>query len=196
VDSIIGSSDNEKRAVFARKLAHIAKWHARAIYGQTGTGRHLNHYSHMLSVEVGALVKRMTKENDVQEKRRAADLCGRGMVNFRKLFSHGVIEFRAFAGTLNWSKLQHHLGTVLGLCRRAHEVQCLGAFEKNKLQASRTQSAVQALEFLWNYLGWNGRNRPVALGLFGELHENAEMHKSKAMEMCRKFDSAFPEAAL
>jgi hypothetical protein len=38
---------------FARKLAHIARWHAMSLYGQTGTGRHLNHYSHTLGEDVG-----------------------------------------------------------------------------------------------------------------------------------------------
>jgi len=59
VDSVIDSSDVEKRGDFARKLAHIAKWHARAIYGQTGTGRHLNHYSAQFSDCVGDLAKQI-----------------------------------------------------------------------------------------------------------------------------------------
>ena len=39
-----------------------------------------------------------------------------------------------FAGTLNRLKLMHHLATVVGLCRRAAEIECLGAFAKNKAQ--------------------------------------------------------------
>ena len=66
------------------------------------------------------------------------------MVNFQKLFSHGVIEFRVFAGTLNRHKLLHHLATVLGLCRRAAEVQCLGGFTRNKAQEKRSASAAVA----------------------------------------------------
>ena len=69
------------------------------------------------------------------------------MVNFQKIFRHGptgyagAIEFRVFAGTVSLNKILHHLATVLGLCRRASEVQCLGAFKKNKLQTKRTASA-------------------------------------------------------
>ena len=75
-----------------------------------------------------------------------------------------------FAGTTSLVKVLHHLATVLGLCRRAAQVQCLGAFRKNKLQAKRTQTAESAVQFLWDYLGWTGGARPCALGLFGRLH--------------------------
>jgi hypothetical protein len=196
VDSVIGSSDTQARADFARKLAHVAQWHARAIYGQTGTGRHLNHYSHTFAADVATLVKRMQEAPDVRRKTHAADSCGRGMVNFRKLFSHGLVEFRAFAGTVNLAKVQHHVGTALGLCRRAHEVQCLGGFSKNKLQQSRTRSAAESVQFLWDYLGWTGRSRPVALGLFGRLHDDFANHSREALRLCRLFDERYADANL
>jgi hypothetical protein len=44
VKSIIGTDDPQAMSEFARKLAHIARWHAMSLYGQTGAGRHLNHY--------------------------------------------------------------------------------------------------------------------------------------------------------
>ena len=86
VDSVVGASDAQARADFARKLAHIAQWHARAIYGQTGTGRHLNHFSHTFAADVAKLVKRMQADGDLRKKEAAAVACGRGMVNFRKVF--------------------------------------------------------------------------------------------------------------
>jgi hypothetical protein len=182
---------------FARKLTHIAKWHARAIYGQTGTGRHLNiSYSAPLRDEVASLAKQMLKESDRYRKHEAALQCGRGMLNLRKLVDDGLVEFRAFAGTTNLQKIEHHLATVLGLCRRASQVQCLGAFKKNKLQEARTRTAVDALKFLWDYLGWTGRSRPVALGLFGRLHEDFKDYRNEAMRLCAKFDDRYPEALL
>ena len=196
VDSVIGSSDVQARADFARKLAHIAQWHARAIYGQTGTGRHLNHYSHTFAADVATLVKQMQQAPDIRRKEAAAVACGRGMVNFRKLMSHGLVEFRAFAGTVSLAKVQHHVGTALGLCRRAHEVQCLGGFNKNKLQQARTRSAVESVKFLWDYLGWTGSKRPVALGLVGPLHAEFATYRRIADRMCRRFDSRFPYANL
>ena len=196
VKSIIGSDDPQAMSEFARKLAHIARWHAMSLYGQTGTGRHLNRYSHTLGDDVGSLVRQMERNLDPTQKADAAHRCGRGMINFKKLFSHGVIEFRVFAGTLNHHKLMHHLATVLGLCRRAAEVECLGAFAKNKAQAKRTATAKDALRFLWDYLGWTGSKRPVALGLVGPLHSEFKHHSKIAERMCRRFDSRFPYANL
>lgn len=58
VDSIIGSSDVQARVEYGRKITHVARWHARAIYGQTGTGRHLIHFSHPLrGKKAGATAK-------------------------------------------------------------------------------------------------------------------------------------------
>lgn len=196
VASIIGTNDPQALGEYARKVAHVARWHAMSLYGQTGTGRHLNQYSHTLGDDVALLARRMERRTRVQDKVDAANRCGRGMVNFRKLFSHGVIEFRVFAGTLNRQKLLHHLATVLGLCRRAAEVECLGGFKKNKAQVKRTATAKDALRFLWDYLGWTGSKRPVALGLFGPLHDEFCSYRRVAERMCHRFDARFPFANL
>ena len=181
VESIIGANDLQAMSEFARKLAHIARWHAMSLYGQTGTGRHLSQYAHTLDDSVGTLVKRMEQTPHASRKSEAAMRCGRGMINFQKLFTHGVIEFRVFAGTLNRLKIMHHLATVLGLCRRAADVQCLGGFSRNKAQEKRTATAATALRFLWDYLGWTGSKRPVALGLIGPLHSRFHLHAETAV---------------
>jgi hypothetical protein len=196
VDSIIGSSDNQARAEFAQKLAHIAQWHSRSIYGQTGTGRHLNRYSHTLSEAVATHARTMKTETDLYRKMAAANACGRGMVNFQKLFSKGVIEFRAFAGTTNIHKILHHIATAIGLCRRAHEVKQLGGFKKNKVQIARTRTAKDALVFLHDYLGWTGSKRDCALGLFGLLYTNFSTYRQTAARLCEQFDARFPNANL
>jgi len=196
VKSIIGTDDPQAMSEFGRKLAHLARWHSMSLYGQTGTGRHLNRYSHILDNDVGALVRQMERNSNPARKADAANRCGRGMINFKKLFSHGVIEFRVCAGTLTRHKLMHHLATVLGLCRRAAEIECLGGFIKNKSQAKRTATAKDALRFLWDYLGWTGSKRPVALGLIGPLHSEFKHYQKIADRMCRRFDARFPYANL
>ena len=197
VKSIIGTDDPQAMGAFARKIAHIVRWHAMSLYGQTGTGRHLNwRYAAPLCDDVARHARRMERRTRLQDKVDAATRCGRGMVNFRKLFSHGVIEFRVFAGTLNAHKLMHHVATVLGLCRRAADVECLGGFSKNKVQAKRTATAKDALRFLWDYLGWTGSKRPVALGLIGPLHAEFKNYRQAADRMCRRFDTRFPTANL
>ncbi|PAW70527.1 MAG: hypothetical protein B9S35_15100 [Opitutia bacterium Tous-C5TDCM] len=125
------------------------------------------------------------------------------MVNFRKAFKRdadgryvGVVEFRVFAGTLNAKKILHHLASVLGLCRRAHEVRVLGGFTKNKAQIKRTATAVSALRYLHDYLGWSGSKRPFALGLFGALHRELPAMRREARRLCQRFDERYPDAAL
>jgi hypothetical protein len=203
IESVIGTDDPRAVSEFIRKLAHISRWHARSLYGQTGTSRHLNHYSHPLFEDTGKKMRRIVTSEEERVKAECADQCGRGMVNFRKAFKRdgqgryvGVVEFRVFAGTLNPHKILHHLGTVLGLCRRAHEVQCLGGFTKNKAQIARTATAGSALAYLHDYLGWTGSKRPVALGLFGPLLAELPAMKAEALRLCRRFDERFPDAPL
>ena len=70
------------------------------------------------------------------------------------------------------------------------------AFGKNKVQAKRTATAANALRFLWDYLGWTGGKRPVALGLIGPLHAEFKSYRQAAELMCRRFDARFPYANL
>jgi hypothetical protein len=203
IESVIGTDDPRAVSEFIRKLAHISRWHARSLYGQTGTGRHLNHYSHPLFEDTGTKMRRLVSTEQERVKAECAEQCGRGMVNFRKAFKRdaegrfaGVVEFRVFAGTLNPKKILHHLATVLGLCRRAHEVRCLGGFTKNEAQRKRTATAVSALAYLHDYLGWAGSKRPVALGLFGALHRELPAMRREARRLCQRFDERYPDAPL
>lgn len=199
IESVIHTADPDAVGDFVRKLAHIARWHAKALYGQTGAGRHRNRYSHQLASDVERHARAMAEPGARTLKERAALACGRGMVNFQKAFRTGgngrfcgCVEFRAFAGTTSIRKIQHHLASALGLCRRASQVQALGAFRRNKLQESRTRTAEEALAFLWHYLGWTNAARPTALGLFGSLHSSWPLHSAEALRLCRKWDQKFP----
>ena len=202
IESVIGNPEAGKVSDFVRKLAHIAQWHAMSLYGQTGTGRHLSRYSHTLAADVERHMRKIVNTSSVADKEAAAAACGRGMLNFQKAFRMrgdeyvGAVEFRVFAGTTSIQKVLHHVGTVLGLCRRAAQVQCLGAFRKNKLQMKRTATAESAVHFLWDYLGWTGGARPCALGLFGRLHREFPTYGPEALRLCRKFDERYPEARL
>ena len=203
IESVIGTSDTKAVSEFIRKLAHIGRWHARSLYGQTGTGRHLNHYSHPLYEQTGSALRKMITCEEERVKAECAEQCGRGMINFKKAFRRdaqgrfiGVVEFRVFAGTTTIEKIFHHLASVLGLCRRAHEVRCLGGFGKNKVQQKRTATAQDALRFLWDYLGWTGSARPVALGLFGKLHSEFRRYRKTAQRLCQQFDERYPDAQL
>lgn len=201
IASVIGTSDDEAVSEFCRKLAHIAQHNAWAIYAQTGTGRHRNHYAQQLAPEVERLMKQMVRVGDASRKSELAARCGRGMVNFNKAFNgeRGAIEFRAFAGTLNEGKVLHHLATVLGLIRRAATVQTFGRFDrKSTKKHAHVTNAVAALRRMWRVLGWvdSVPGRDCALGLFGALHTEFGSYRKVALEMAEKFEHRYPAANL
>jgi hypothetical protein len=199
IHSVIGTSAPAAVAQFCRKLAHIAQMNAWAIYAQTGSGRHVNSYSRQLSLEVERLMKDIVNSGNAARRSTLASECGRGMVNFTKAFSAGVIEFRAFAGTLNEKKILHHLATALGLMRRAATVQTFGRFDrKTTKKHSKIANAVQAVRRLWRVLGWvdSVPGRDCALGLFGALHAEFGSYRKVALEMAEKFEQRYPAANL
>ncbi len=202
IKSVIGTSDAAATAEFVRKLAHIAHHNAWAIYAQTGTGRHQNHYCHQLRLETEAIVERMTRTADPMQLAALAGQCGRGIVNFQKAFNggdRGAVEFRAFAGTLNEAKVLHHLATAFGIMRRAATVKQFGRFDrKSTKKHSKVANAVEAVRRLWRLLGWvdSTPGRDCALGLFGALHAEFGAYRKTAMEMAEKFEARFPAANL
>jgi hypothetical protein len=202
IKSVIGeAADNQAIANFVRKLAHIGQHNAWAIYAQTGTDRHTNHYAHQLRAETEALVLQMTETSDITRLSTLSAQCGRGMINFTKAFRPGcnAIEFRAFAGTLNEGKVLHHLATALGIMRRAHVCQTFGRFDrKTTKKHSKVKTASEALRKMWRTLGWvdSTPGRDVALGLFDGLHTDFEKLRQVAIEMAEKFEQRFPNANL
>jgi hypothetical protein len=85
IESVIGSKESGKVSEFVRKLVHIAQWHAMSLYGQTGTGRHLNRYSHTLAADVERHMRKIVNTSSVADKEAAAAACGRGMLNFQNV---------------------------------------------------------------------------------------------------------------
>jgi hypothetical protein len=197
VRSVIGSLDSEQVSSYAKALANTAFKHAKAIYSQTGTDRHLNHYAHPLTSETPKHIAKMLRAQDVNVKQAATEACGRGMVNFRKLFSHGVVEFRAFAGTLNAAKVFHHLATVFAIVRRASELKNVGGFRKTVKEQNGQKTAPDSIRYFWKFAGWAaGSTREVALGLFGILHSEFKTYSPVAIEMAEKFEQRFPNVNL
>ena len=47
-------------------------------------------------------------------------------------------------------------------------------------RANPHRTARDALRFLHDYLGWTGSKRPVALGLFGPLHDGFRSYRRVA----------------
>ena len=199
IPSVIGAESVPAIAAFLRKLAHFSKQNAWAIYAQTGTGRHLNHYAHQLGDGTADVLVRLCKARETLDARMQANECGRGMLNLRKAFqgANSVVEFRAFAATLNEFKVLHHVATCLGLMRRAAVARVVGAFKKSP-KKNRATDAVGAVRRLWRILGWCDATgcQPVALGLFGSLHTRFGEYRKTALLMAEKFEGRYPNANL
>ncbi|HVU07837.1 MAG TPA: amidoligase family protein [Verrucomicrobiae bacterium] len=199
VESLLPAKNFDIYADFCRRLAHIAQNNAWAIYAQTGTGRHFNSYSSQLAAETEELMRQLVSVSN-DGKQAVVHRCRRkSMINFQKLFSVGVIEFRAFAGTLDENIILHHLATVLGLMRRAATVQQFGRFDRKQTKKhSKIASAEAALRRMWRLLGWvdSVPGRDCALGLFGALHAEFGSYRKVALKMARQFEAQFPAANL
>ena len=125
VASIIGTTDTKEVAHFAEKVVRHAHEHEWAIYAQTGSDRHRNRYSHTWSKQIDERAwapLKQAKKGEIsylQALRAIAGSTGRGMVNLSKIAnSTPVIEFRAFAASLNDRAVLHHIATVFALCRK------------------------------------------------------------------------------
>lgn len=201
IKSAIKTVETVKVAEFLQKLAFVGNHNAWAIYAQTGTDRHLNNYAHQLRNETEAHVEAMAQTTDCVRLQSLAAQCGRGMINFQKAFrgDNSVVEFRAFAGTLNLSKILHHLATAFGIVRRAVTTQTWGSFNR-KVSKKHTKitNAVEAIRRMWRILGWvdAAPGRECALGLFGTLYNEFSTYRKAALKMAEKFEAAYPNANL
>jgi hypothetical protein len=197
VRSVIGTTETAKVAGWLRNLCHVAHQNAWAIYAQTGTDRHTNGYSHVLPPITAELLASMRTASE-RDAAAMAEACGRGMVNLRKVFTaNSVVEFRAFAGTLNTDKVLHHIATTFGLVRRAAVAKTMGGFQKSA-KKNRSKTAPDALRRLWRILGWCDATecQPIALGLFGLLHTEFGRYRDVAMVRAQRFQNRFPNPGL
>ena len=196
--SVIGTNDTKAVTAFCKKVATVAQHNAWAIFAQTAPGRHTNRYSKAFSSDVGELMEKAAAATDSYIARKNTIACGRGMVNFQKaLRSTSLIEFRAFAGTLNATRLSHHLATVLAIVRRAQTAQVLGSF-KRSAKHSKAKTATDAVCRMWRVMGWvnPAEGREVALGIFGSLKTNFPAMGEVALANAANFEVAFPSANL
>lgn len=186
----------EAKADYADRLTRFANWHSKAIFGQTGTDRHMNRYSAAFPATAEQIAKGF-KTGGV-DAMYAAQSLGRGMLNLQKYFNNDVVEFRAFAGTTNFGKITAHIATALGICEFAAKMKPtqLHSFRKNKIMARRTETAVSAVGFLAGYLGWKGSYLPNALGVSAAMKPYMKDAMTVALRMAQQFDQKFPNAAL
>jgi hypothetical protein len=104
------------------KLVEAAKKYENGIYAQTGTARQAGGWCRRLTSEDKLNVDKAKRARTASDKR--AELGGIGrykVINLNNLFNNkNTAEFRAFAGTLNISKVLCHLATVFALTEFAY----------------------------------------------------------------------------
>lgn len=199
IPSITGTPSAIATTQFCRKLARFVQVHAWAIYAQTGTDRHTTHYAAPLNAEVGDLTNAMLWQETNSERQAMALKCVRGIINLRKAFppdpNKAAVEFRAFAGTLNIHKIEHHLATAFGLCRLAHLGKFVPRFNAQFAARSFPANAPAALKLLWRTLGWtdDAPGLDHALGLCGMLHGGFARSSQVALEMAEQFERRYPQ---
>lgn len=200
--SLTGTTDPKATAHFIRKLVRVTKRHSLAVYSQTGTARHTSPYCPPIpdeTVSEANFLLRPTQEDFAARTQGFAVRCGRGMLNLGKAFGPkktGLVEFRAFAGTVNPGKIKHHLATAFGLCRKAHSLPGISGV---RIPPPGTRTAPGALVEMWQDLGWvegPGSGPSVALGLCGDLRTDFGEHSRVALALSDRFEKKFPVAVL
>ncbi len=122
----VAGDDPVAIAGWVAKLLYQVAMHETAIYASTGTHRRENgHYARSIRRfhEDADSIRRAGPARKSEELRRLARSQGRyRSLNLTNLFTHkATVEFRAFAGTLDWRKVSGHLQMCLALCERATE---------------------------------------------------------------------------
>lgn len=198
--SVTGTRDAQKLTEFCRQLARHGIEHEWAIYAQTGVGRHANPYSHRLNAAHDACLAEAVETTDALTRVERLHQAGRGMINFRKAVGQNpVVEFRAFTGTINETKVLHHVATVLGLCRKAVATNRTPSLKLDARVAN--VDAPTALRRMHKLLRWvPGRQttrKPVtepSFGLFGILFERRTEIMARGMASAVRFEQQFPRA--
>jgi hypothetical protein len=176
LDSVIGNASTTARNAYMRKLAAVVNINAGAIYAQTGTRRDLNRYCRPLDENV-----RETLDRAVRDGCPVAYRTDRyRILNLTNVESRGTVEFRAFAGTLNRSKILHHIWTCLFLAGFAGELKRV-PWNGQGWASMDGGEGEKALRGLWKKAGNHA--------LVGAIGERKRDMRRVALAMARKFDA-------
>jgi len=181
-------------AALARLISLIGN-HEKAIYASTGTTRReQNRFSKKIKGYGGHASAKQRCEADRYHLLNLTHLA-RG---------HERIEFRAFAGTLNGTKLAGYLMMVLGLVELALETRRCSSWDYTKRAGTKScwdrpgaGPGETELNRLFYRLGWTkgwykGAFRDRVFGYLGDDEHAPDMRviKKKLLEMARKYDAA------
>lgn len=172
-----------------KRLTHLVASFEKAIYASTGTN----------SRETGRFCRSIREsfrgafDTAARQARRDYVLQDRyHVLNVSNLVSGAkpTVEFRAFAGTLNVSKVLGHIFMCLGLVERALTAKKTTGWDAKAPVATspihRNGEGQTALTRLFYQLGWTRGRAKKVYGVI-EGHDVQPL-KKKLMEMARKYD--------
>jgi len=125
IDSVLGRNPSSAKIVqFVTRVAHLSYRWQDALYSQTGTRRDRNHYCQRINDASGWVLSVQNEHERAPSEKCRHDTRLRSLeryapVNLQNMNGKGTIEFRAFAGTLNKSKILHHLWTAFCIVHNA-----------------------------------------------------------------------------
>lgn len=111
------------------------------------------------------------------------------------LTQHDTVEFRAFAGTINFTKIVAYVRLCIGLVERAVEMKRLPKWEAKPVAETspikRGGEGLTALNRLFFWLGWNRGRVDRTYGITGaEVGPSLKQVKNQLVRLARKYDAA------
>ena len=209
---IVGDADCDEVVAFTTQLNKLVYNYQDALYGQTGTRRDRRSYCQRIdasnssgllhsSKEIARKPKGSKTSDDFRRVVRGSDkyrLLNLTPLNNGMDAPTATLEFRCFAGTLNFDKVLMHIRSVLFLCRLAwktrHSSHGDGGFtwELDKpMHRKKSKAGVASLEVLLKKMNKECNNSPDVLGESEVMTERKEAMEAIARKMAIKYDSRF-----
>jgi hypothetical protein len=196
----VAGDDSTAVAEWVAKLLYQMAMHETAVYASTGTHRRENGgYSRSVKLQKQAADKVRKAPNRRKREALRDVLYGLGRyhsLNLTNLFtSRATVEFRAFAGTVEWTKILGHIQTCLALAERATETTRM---DWEAVASERTyRNGGRGLRELNRFLylaGWTKGRRDVGkpeVAMAGWIAELADLKPvmNELRRLARKYDS-------
>lgn len=212
--SIVGDADCDDVVAFLAQLNKLVYNYQDAFYAQTGTRRDRREYCQRMDNDNsgGVLHASRTVSNKPKGSKTDSDYSSIArrstkyrFLNLTKLrggtdHPTATIEFRCFAGTLNFTKVLMHIRSVLWLCRLAWKSRHSGhgdggfGWELTKpMHRRKSKAGVASLDVMLSKMNRSSNHSCDILGESQVMTENKEAMEAKARQMAVKYDARFTE---
>jgi Putative amidoligase enzyme len=170
--------DRQNEEQMAKLVTVVANFE-KAIYASSGTkNREQGHYCQSV-------------QNSILHKNGQLNRVSRYHV-LNVMTGKPTVEFRAFAGTISFTKIVAHVRTCLGIVEKTLKIKRLPKWTaKTPIETSpihRGGEGETALTRLFYWLGWTKGREDYTFGLEGEEGPSIEECKKELVRLARKYD--------